>query len=290
MPTARCVALVLLFVAKLAVSQPSRENSLGIEIVPKTSRPQVSAGSNFGVSVDIRNRSDQAVYLSPKYFTMCLPPELDARAPYAWWAVFPGGAANEDPYERVVKLEPGETVSAIWAGSRHTSVPGGVLEQKYHLLSEELRLLTFQPGEYSITIVATYWTDLASVGKPLQNSHTGTVDIKVPMVAPQWVILFGALVGGLIAYFLLPTFRIVRGKITLFGITAAILLSIIVTILLSRIADTQFFIKVSINDVWGAVAVGFLGCASGTNILRRFLPGDNQHKETETENRHIQEE
>jgi hypothetical protein len=280
-PMRKAPTLVIAFLVAsmpFARAQSNLRDISAIEITPKTSRPQVSAGSNFGVTVDVRNRSNAAVYLSPKYFTMCLPPELDSRSPYFWWAIFPGGQANEDPYERTIKLQPGETVAAIWAGSRHYTVPGGIWAQQYHSLSEEIRLLTFQPGEYSIKIVAAYWTDEASVGKPLQDAHSDTVDIKIPIVAPQWVIMFGAMIGGLIAYFLLPQFRLNPEKINLSGITTALLLSIIVTILLSRIADTQFFVKISVNDIWGAIAVGFLGCASGTNIIKKFLPHETQPK------------
>src|SRR4029077_16824003 len=121
-----------------ARGQSNLRDASAIEITPKTSRSQVSAGSNFGVTVDVRNKSNAAVYLSPKYFTMCLPPELDSRSPYFWWAIFPGGLSNEDPYERTVKLQPGETVAAIWSGSRHYAVPGGIFAQQYHSSSEEM--------------------------------------------------------------------------------------------------------------------------------------------------------
>jgi hypothetical protein len=48
-------------------------------------------------------------------------------------------------------------------------------------------------------------------------------------------------------------------------------LSIIVTILLARLSDSQFIIRVTVSDLWGAIAVGFIGAASGPSILQKFI-------------------
>ena len=53
---------------------------------------------------------------------------------------------------------------------------------------------------------------------------------------------------------------------------ASVLLSIIGTILLSRLADTQFLVKVTVNDFWGAVAIGFVINATGKKLLAK-IPG-----------------
>ena len=44
----------------------------------------------------------------------------------------------------------------------------------------------------------------------------------------------------------------------------------IVTILLARLSQSQFIISVTVNDFWGAVAVGFIIAASGPTILQKF--------------------
>ena len=56
-------------------------------------------------------------------------------------------------------------------------------------------------------------------------------------------------------------------------LVGSILLSVIITILLSRIAETQFFIKVSVSDFWGAIAVGFLANYGGWAMLDKMVPG-----------------
>jgi hypothetical protein len=52
------------------------------------------------------------------------------------------------------------------------------------------------------------------------------------------------------------------------GAVGSILLSAIVTILLSWLSETQFLIRVSINDFWGAIAVGFVANLPGIKILQ----------------------
>src|SRR5205807_6283669 len=96
--------------------------------------------------------------------------------------------------------------------------------------------------------------------------------------------------GGLLAYFILPQGRAklvkaskgtgagsTTGRITdrilkeLAGIAGAILLSTMITILLSRISETQFLIKVTITDVWGAIAMGFIANYFGAKALDKIL-------------------
>jgi hypothetical protein len=104
------------------------------------------------------------------------------------------------------------------------------------------------------------------------NYRTETAEIKVPVVAPQWVIILGASLGAIIAYFLLPNIRRKPDHVELLGLSSAILFGIIITILLGRIADTQFFVKITVTDFWGAVAIGFIGVASGHSLLQKYLP------------------
>ena len=56
------------------------------------------------------------------------------------------------------------------------------------------------------------------------------------------------------------------------------LLSAIITILLARIAETQFIIKVSVSDLWGAIAVGFLINYGGWTLLERLMPQDGKDR------------
>jgi hypothetical protein len=54
------------------------------------------------------------------------------------------------------------------------------------------------------------------------------------------------------------------------GALGTALLSLIVTILLSRISSTEFFFQVTVNDLWGAVAVGFFAPLAASGLIGRI--------------------
>ena len=58
------------------------------------------------------------------------------------------------------------------------------------------------------------------------------------------------------------------------------LLSAIVTILLSRVSESQFLIRISITDFWGAIAIGFISNYLGYEILKKLI-GSDKNSETQ---------
>jgi fluoride ion exporter CrcB/FEX len=56
------------------------------------------------------------------------------------------------------------------------------------------------------------------------------------------------------------------------GVLGAILLSIIVTILLTRLSESQFIIKINIVDFWGSLVVGFAANYGGAKVLDKIFP------------------
>ena len=136
------------------------------------------------------------------------------------------------------------------------------------------RLLSFSPGEYIIKVVVIYWSDEQSAKSGNVNYFTESSEAKINFISPQNVIICGAILGGIIAFLLLPNARL--NKRTDFwgitwGIITSVLLSVIITVLISRISDTQFLIRVTINDFWGAVAIGFIANALGITSLNKYL-------------------
>lgn len=127
-------------------------------------------------------------------------------------------------------------------------------------------------GEYKVLVAAK-----VGIGQP-PSAKDGYVSFpevgNLKVAAPQFVILFGALVG-LISWLLFPqgrdkamnmermewTMRGVGGLLSqlawyLSSIACACLLAAIVTVLLTRISESQFLVKISITNFWGAVVVG----------------------------------
>ena len=55
-------------------------------------------------------------------------------------------------------------------------------------------------------------------------------------------------------------------------LAGSVLLSVIITILLSRIEAAQSLIKVNASDFWGGIAVGFLANYGGSALLSKMVP------------------
>jgi hypothetical protein len=267
-----------------------------IELKVETSRPRQTAGTGLGVTADIKNVSNSKIYLHEKRITMTLPPELEGpfQGIRGLWAFFP--SVWNEPYERyenVIALQPGDTYKVFWAKKpvRHgkqeaSETPANFLKNVIDIIRSELNFIFFTPGEYKISVLAHYWTD---ANLPEDDYRIVSESITVQVGAPQSVILLGAALGGLIAYLILPHGRrrligtvdtALKGKSILIkriskegvGILGAVLLSAMVTILLSRISETQFVIRVTVNDFWGAIAIGFVANYAGTKILDKIIP------------------
>jgi hypothetical protein len=285
-----------------------REAQVSIEI--ETSRAQLTAGEGIGVAAEITNGSaDQSILVKETSVTLTVPPEMSgANDTRTWFAYFP----TEHPPQAIktdvkteefaeLVLQPKNTYQVFWTpidARPHTMKPdasvlsriatqlNNVMEQ----VATDLGFLFFTPGDYKLTAQVKYWIMPVTMDK---NSTYRTVQKStvVHIAAPQLVIIIGAILGGLIAYFVLPRstrdeqktvttvesgtkieaffVRVARRTYGLFGVC---LLSAIVTILLARISETQFLVKVTVNDVWGAITIGFFANYVGSKILERFFP------------------
>jgi hypothetical protein len=72
-----------------------------------------------------------------------------------------------------------------------------------------------------------------------------------------------SLSGGFLAFF----------KGITVGLSSAVILSGVVTVLVSRLASTDFLIVVKVKDFWGAIATGFAVQWFGFPLLERLLSG-----------------
>ncbi len=284
--------LIALFGAlspRIATAQELREPRSAIAIRILTSQSQPAVGSGLGVMAEIMNVSDSAVYLHGKELTLMLPPELEGpfKPAWPWWALFPTEVHAVPQFaDAFIKLQPGDTYQVFWSPGRTGFYDSsGFTLSVIRTIRSEMKFIFFTPGEYTLTVNGKYWFD------PQGEYHTVTQSSVLHFAAPQSVILLGASFGGLIAFYLAPQgrrrlarvkrqteSRVMRivGPVAkeLAGIAGSVLLSAMVTILLSRISETQFLIKVSITDFWGAVAIGFIANYVGTKILDRFLPAN----------------
>jgi len=264
-------------------------------------RDVLSVGTSFGLSGTITNNSSSIIYLNEKYTTLKVPSEIEGpygKADGMWYAFFPSadhGDNDEKTYSATIAIRPGEKTAVYWLidpremfslkeeAERKKPDLSLAFNQIYKQVSTELNYLLFSPGSYKITIAVAYWSSGDLAGSPHLSAETKVVNVAAPIS----VILFGAGIGGLIAFAILPQAR--RGIVMaietdnpyiqkLFGTTklifnllGAILLSAIITILLSRISESQLLIRVTVSDLWGAIAIGFIANYLGTEVLNKVI-------------------
>jgi hypothetical protein len=164
-------------------------------------------------------------------------------------------------------------------------------------VSAEARYLFFVPGDYRVLVQAK-----VGVNEPPQldrhRYYTVSETAIVKMAAPQTVIMLGAMLGGLVSVFLFPQSRpksvilaYRQGGFApalestfglLYSVAGACLLSAIVTVMLARLSESQFLVKISVNDFWGAVVVGFIAQYAGVSILDKLVPGRAKARQEET--------
>ncbi|MBI5641173.1 MAG: hypothetical protein HZA17_12175 [Nitrospirae bacterium] len=290
---------------------PAVTNNL-IDLKLEASRNQPTAGPGLGIVAEIKNISNSTVYLKSLHTTLVLPPELDKQFTgiNEWFAFFPTQSIEDvtkSVYDRSILIKPGDTYNVFWTTSQKTRFQDGnvwsLMRNISSIILAELNYLFFSPGEYKISVIAKYWTDPRF---PQDNYRLITQSKKIIVSTPQSVIIVGSALGGLIAYFILPVarrrfikvsietsetdaspfpksltrkiFDLPYGK-EILGILGSILLSVIITILLARISETQFLIRVTINDFWGAIAIGFIGNYTGFSFLSKYLDKGAQEEE-----------
>jgi len=198
---------------------------------------------------------------------------------------------NPEKFRGRLALPAGSTYRAIWSAGPNIAPDDsmfGFVSNNTRVILSELNFLFFSPGDYKVSVVLQYWL---KPDFPERGYFTATDSSKIRVNAPQSVILVGSALGGCVAYAVLPQLRrkrrakaadislprkLVSGlkQVTTIasGILGAMLLSAIVTILLSRLSETQFLIRVSIVDFWGAVAIGFLANLAGAKVFEKLAP------------------
>ncbi len=193
-----------------------------------------------------------------------------------------------------------------------TSSAAGDKESK-PLCADRWRVLTeylgFVPGEYAFTVEGIAYAP-NSKGESVAHTYTETTTLHVGL--SQMSTAIAAFIGALLAYFVVALqpgqdFEQWRNKPavtpppatassleaagsrlrTAYGwlkatsvvgrnALAAGFLGAALTIVASRLSDTQFPIKVSVNDFWGALTIGFITYFIGNrllaNIIERFAP------------------
>lgn len=312
--------------ASAAEADTARDVSLEIKI--DTSRVQPYAGSGLGITAELKNKSKKTVlYLSDRTTTLTLPPEMEGPfAPmYGREAFFPSendqwraNQARSEAEKRpvLITIQPGQSYRAVWvqnvesetaqasgadaaAQQANRASKAGLLWFRcpdqagaslpcdaWRQVRSELRYIFFTPGDYKVLVQAKVGANKL----PSDEGHYTFSEVAtIKVAAPQFVIIFGAMIGGLISWLLFPQGEekavslefsaagvwVFAKKVWwyLYSIAGACLLSAIVTILMARLSESQFLVKISVTDFWGALVVGFIAQYAGKSVLDKLIPG-----------------
>lgn len=262
-----------LALAALDAQQGPAPNPLAIEINVRASGRQIAPGDPGGARADITNKSAVPVYLRAADVQFVFELETYQGHQKSFWCSCDGWFPNatreskvDDPMKEVICLKPGGTSTVFPA----CATSCGPVPWYW-----EYRFLNFVPGTYPITVDAKYWENRSFADDQYQMAIGST---NADYAAPRGVVLSGAIVGAIL-FTLLSLFRAREGSVDIakagkqvLALGGAVLLSLIITILLSRVEAAESLIKVNISDFWGGIAVGFLANYGGFALLNKMVP------------------
>jgi hypothetical protein len=274
--------------------------AIEVDVELRPSRSKVVAGELWSVVGEVENRSKQTIWIVNRFSMLTLPPELWGQLSLAGsMAAFFPTVFSRPNTDEIIRIEPGKSYFINWKldtrmGQQREpeNLIDRVLDIVHRVGNAWTEHLFFVPGEYIVSANVHVWpTPPRLEGGKVVNpgeSITQSTSIEVSVEASQWVLIFGAIVGGMLA-FLLQLLHGVRGVFdgrfvshgrsrrfvtVLVGLGSALLLTSIVTILLSRLSSADFLINVEVRDVWGALATGFVIQWWGFAYIAKVLPVD----------------
>lgn len=287
------------------------QESQVVKVTIATSRAEVTSNGGYGVYADLENLASVPVTIYPDQLDLVSLPELTLKAgcSYASYAFFPTepDKDKDHPSGWPILIQPNEHYQVFWdvntqsCSSKQTvSSKEGWFTSWYNYFVDSL---SFVPGDY--TFVVEGKAHLAPDTAADSNYHTFEQSLRLHVGITQINSMLAAMLGGVIAYFVIvlrqggefgplkpgknrskywiPVLRLLVFFRNLFS---AALLSGVVTIILSRISDTQFPIKVSVSDFWGALTIGFVAYFTGNKIIDKLVgmtsPSGGGNKTQET--------
>ena len=229
--------------------------------------------------------------------------------------IFPAQPFSGDPAKSAeMTIQPKEHYKVFWnltntlgnAPQNPTASPERAAQQGARKIlgssGENRESLGFVPGDYAFTVEGIVYAPNAK-GENIAHTYTETTTLHAGLSQVETAL--AAFFGALLAYFVVAlqpgrdfdqwkvrseataasaspssfqrTRAALRGAaIVLRNALAAGLLGAALTIVASRVSDTQFPVKVSVSDFWGALTIGFISYFIGGRILatiiNRFAP------------------
>ena len=207
-----------LFAFFLVASTASGQEANGplIAVDLEATRGDFEASRSPGFVAVITNTSkEKTVYLREHDLAISLPPELDEpeRSAFGSYGFFPTEPhdtnGDGEKHSNPLILQPGDSYGVVWSHTR--SEAKSCSDEESCSCSDAItplkdiwnqrHFLFFAPGNYEIVFNGKYWTE---PGFPDDKYRTLTTYTEVAVAAPEFIIVFGAMVGGVIAFRRLP--------------------------------------------------------------------------------------
>lgn len=282
---------------EIGSAEPLPETEVDVELIVPLRN--IVAGELWSVFGQIHNRSSRPIWIVDRFSTLFLPPELYGQESEVGsiGAFFP--TVRPRKQDEVVRIDPGMAYTVVWKIDPTSSQrrPASTTFDRYSLVRMVRRIylawsnyMFFIPGEYTAAANVHVWPlpPQAQDGQVVNpgDSFTKATTTNVEIEASPWVLISGAVAGGVLAFALQALgsaqrkrrHRTRRKRISalVLGLASALLLTSVVTILLSRLSTSQFLVNVHVRDIWGAMAIGFVVQWFGFSYLERILPKEGE--------------
>lgn len=262
-----------------------------VKLIPSRQLPV--AGELWSILGTIKNRSDKPIWIVDVRTVLTLAPEMWGQTSRSGSLVafFPTVRTRKTP--EIVRIDPQCDYAVVWKIDtyhvRRDRKTPGIVEVFARILSSLKDFVFFNPGEFTISATVHIWTVPPTIGEDGAISNSGeslpvNVNSEIEMEASPWVLILGAMIGGTLSFVLQllaaysgtdagssgSALNLAASAIGI-GFLVAVLLPAITTILLSRLATTDFLLVVKVKDIWGAIATGFIIQWFGYSPMLRLL-------------------
>jgi hypothetical protein len=258
-----------------------------VKVTIATSRPEVTRNHAWGLTADVRNTSSEQITILAKEVSLVMQPEAtqDTQCFAAYESFLPNTTsspqtASSQQTDSQITLQPGEHYMFFWSGVDLVTENASACQLgRFGKLAETLN---FIPGPYTFAVVGK----LHSLRDSSGGYHTFAEAVAVRLGIEQLTIMLFAGIGAILAYLVValqtdgdvdklrsasePRLRVTASLAILRNIGSAFLLGAVLAIVANRLSDTQFPVKVSVNDVWGALTVGFVFYFIGNKLIDKL--------------------
>ncbi len=259
-----------------------------VDITLYPSRNIPVAGELWSISGEIFNRSTKPIWIVDRRTILTLAPEMWGQTSQAgsMGAFFPTTKGRQE--DELVRVDPGAKYTVIWKVNTidDRGRDPNSFKQVFRSIICAIRDFTFfNPGEFLISSTVHVWSTPPKYDENGVVTNTGdsfpiSVTKNIIMEASPWVLILGAMTGGILCFLLQLLYGLVNidggawdlTKTILVGLGSSTILCGVGTVLISRLAKTDFLLTVTVKDIWGAIATGFIIQWFGYEALTKLIP------------------